>query len=92
MATLEDVAAVAGVAITTVSRALRNDATLKITADTRERILAAAQKVGYEQMCIRDRPESAGSCPKPPSAPEIRPCRPPLPAAPLTYPPTHVCP
>lgn len=49
MATLEDVAAVAGVAITTVSRALRNDATLKITADTRERILAAAQKVGYEQ-------------------------------------------
>ena len=49
MATLEDVASAAGVAVTTVSRALRNDATLKITPDTRKRIFSAAEQVGYEQ-------------------------------------------
>lgn len=48
MATLEDVAAEARVAVTTVSRALRNDTTLKITPDTRTRIFSAAEKVGYE--------------------------------------------
>ena len=41
MATLEDVASAAGVAVTTVSRALRNDATLKITPETRKRIFSA---------------------------------------------------
>ena len=49
MATLEDVASAAGVAVTTVSRALRNDATLKITPETRKRIFSAAEQVGYEQ-------------------------------------------
>lgn len=48
MATLEDVARLSGVAKATVSRALRNDATLKLSPDTKEKIINAAKQVGYE--------------------------------------------
>lgn len=48
MATLEDVARLSGVAKATVSRALRNDATLKLSPDTREKIVNAAKQLGYE--------------------------------------------
>lgn len=48
MATLEDVARLSGVAKATVSRALRNDATLKLSPDTKEKIVNAAKQLGYE--------------------------------------------
>lgn len=48
MATLEDVAKLSGVAKATVSRALRNDSTLKLSPDTREKIINSARQVGYE--------------------------------------------
>lgn len=48
MATLEDVARLSGVAKATVSRALRNDDTLKLSPDTKEKIVNAAKQLGYE--------------------------------------------
>ncbi|MDL2302018.1 substrate-binding domain-containing protein, partial [Lachnospiraceae bacterium OttesenSCG-928-D06] len=48
MATLEDISRISGVAKATVSRALRNDATLKLSADTKEKIFTAAKELGYE--------------------------------------------
>lgn len=48
MATLEDVARLSGVAKATVSRALRNDTTLKLSPDTKEKIVNAARQLGYE--------------------------------------------
>lgn len=48
MATLEDVARISGVAKATVSRALRNDDTLKLSPDTKEKIINAAKQLGYE--------------------------------------------
>lgn len=48
MATLEDVAKLSGVAKETVSRALRNDSTLKLSPDRREKIINSARQVGYE--------------------------------------------
>lgn len=46
-ATSHDVAREAGVSRTTVSYVLNNAESVKISEDTRERVLAAAQKVGY---------------------------------------------
>lgn len=48
MATLVDIAQAAGVSKATVSRALREDPTLAITEETRERILGAAKALGYK--------------------------------------------
>lgn len=47
MATLKDIAALAGVSPSTVSRVLQEDATLSVTEQTRERIRQAAQQLGY---------------------------------------------
>lgn len=47
MATLKDIAALAGVSPSTVSRVLQEDATLSVTEQTRERIRQAAQELGY---------------------------------------------
>ncbi len=47
MATLKDIAALAGVSPSTVSRVLQEDATLSVTQQTRERILQAAKQLGY---------------------------------------------
>lgn len=47
MATLKDIAALAGVSPSTVSRVLQKDATLSVTEQTRERIRQAAQELGY---------------------------------------------
>jgi LacI family transcriptional regulator, galactose operon repressor len=46
-ARLEDVAAAAGVSKSTVSRVLSDDPTLSVRADTRERVRALAQELGY---------------------------------------------
>lgn len=48
MSTLADIAHEAGVSKSTVSRALREDSTLSITDETRERILEAARQLGYK--------------------------------------------
>lgn len=48
MVTLVDIAQAAGVSKATVSRALREDPTLAITEETRERILRAARELGYK--------------------------------------------
>ena len=48
MATLVDIAREAGVSKATVSRALREDPALSITAETRERIFEAARKLDYK--------------------------------------------
>lgn len=48
MATLMDIAALAGVSKSTISRALRNDPTLAIPEETRERIFQAAKQLHYE--------------------------------------------
>ena len=46
-ARLEDVARAAGVSKSTVSRVLSNDATLSVRDETRERVRALAQELGY---------------------------------------------
>lgn len=48
MVTLLDIAQEAGVAKSTVSRVLRQDPTLSTSEETRERIFAAAQALGYQ--------------------------------------------
>jgi len=47
MATLSDVAALAGVSISAVSRVLSNAPSARVSADTRSRIEQAAQSLGY---------------------------------------------
>lgn len=47
MATIKDVAAMAGVSITTVSRVLNFDDTLNVASDTKKRIFEAAEKLDY---------------------------------------------
>ena len=47
MATLADVAKLAGVSISSVSRDLNKDETLSVTEDTRHRILTIADEIGY---------------------------------------------
>ena len=47
MTTIKDIAAKLGLSSATVSRTLRNDETLSITPETRIRILAAAEEMGY---------------------------------------------
>lgn len=47
MASLKDVAAVAGVTPSTASRALRGDPTQRVGAETRQRIIEAARVLGY---------------------------------------------
>lgn len=47
MATMDDIARQTGVSKGTVSRALRQDPTLSITEETRDRIFKAAEELGY---------------------------------------------
>ena len=47
MAKLKDVAQLANVSIATVSRILNNDPTLSVPKETRQRVLDAANQLGY---------------------------------------------
>lgn len=47
MATIRDIANMAGVSITTVSRILNNDATLSTSMETKQKVLEAAKKLNY---------------------------------------------
>lgn len=57
MATLSDIANKAGVAKSTVSRALREDPTLAITAGTKERIFSVAEELQYKMKREKKRPK-----------------------------------
>ncbi|MEK3882466.1 LacI family DNA-binding transcriptional regulator [Paenibacillus sp. PL2-23] len=48
MATIKDIAQQAGVSPATVSRVLNNDATLSVSEETRTRIFAIAEQLGYK--------------------------------------------
>ena len=52
LVTLRDVAAQAGVSISTVSRCLRNDRTLSLSSETRDRVFAVARALNYRNMNI----------------------------------------
>ena len=49
MATIRDVAKAAGVSAATVSRVLREDPTLSVQQETRQRVFATAEKLGYRK-------------------------------------------
>ena len=47
MATLKEIAAIAGVSQATVSRVLNQDPSLSVTEETRKRVLQTAKELGY---------------------------------------------
>lgn len=55
MATLKDIAEIAGVSQGTVSRILSEDSTLSVSPDTRENVLKAARELGYKSVSQRHR-------------------------------------
>jgi LacI family transcriptional regulator len=60
MATIKDIAKVAGVSQGAVSRILNNDATLSVSAATRERVITAANEMGYKSVAERYKKSRAG--------------------------------
>ena len=55
MATLKDIAQIAGVAQGTVSRILNQDPTLCVTGETRERVMRITESLGYKKKHTPDR-------------------------------------
>ncbi|MFB5761478.1 LacI family DNA-binding transcriptional regulator [Paenibacillus medicaginis] len=53
MATIKDIAREAGVSAATVSRVLNNDLSLAVSPDTKSRIFAAAEHLGYKPSRLR---------------------------------------
>ena len=53
MATLKDIAQIAGVAQGTVSRILNQDPTLCVTGETRERVMRITESLGYKKNTLR---------------------------------------
>ena len=53
MATLKDIAQIAGVAQGTVSRILNQDPTLSVAGETRERVIRIAESLGYKKNTAR---------------------------------------
>lgn len=49
MATIKDIADLAGVSSASVSRILNNDSTLNVPIETREKVFAAAKELGYKK-------------------------------------------
>lgn len=56
MATLKEIARIAGVSLTTVSRVLNQDPGLSVTEKTRERVLQTAKELGYRTVQQRYQP------------------------------------
>ena len=50
MATIKDIAEMAGVSITTVSRILNNDSSLSTTMETKQKVIDAAKKLNYKKV------------------------------------------
>ncbi|HYE81574.1 MAG TPA: LacI family DNA-binding transcriptional regulator [Clostridia bacterium] len=55
MATLKDIAKLAGFSLATVSRVLNHDASLNVSDDTRKRIYEVAEELGYQTIRQRSR-------------------------------------
>lgn len=55
MVTLKDIAKLAGVSLTTVSRVLNHDTSLNVTDSTREKIYEAVKELGYKTVRQRSR-------------------------------------
>lgn len=55
MATLKDIATLAGFSLATVSRVLNHDASLNVSDDTRKRIYEVAEELGYQTIRQRSR-------------------------------------
>ena len=55
MATLKDIAKLAGVSLATVSRVLNHDASLNVSDDTRKKIYEVAEELGYQTIRQRSR-------------------------------------
>ena len=47
MATLKDIAAATGISVSTISRVLNQDESISVTSQTQQKILEAAQALGY---------------------------------------------
>jgi LacI family transcriptional regulator len=60
MATIKDIAEVAGVSQGAVSRILNNDTTLSVSATTREKVLTAANELGYKSVAERYKKNRTG--------------------------------
>jgi len=58
MATIKDIAALAGVSIATVSRVLNYDETLNVSLETRQKIFEAADQLAYESKGYKKRKPS----------------------------------
>lgn len=58
MATLKDIAKIADVSVSTVSRVLNKDNTLSVSEDTKQKIFAAASQLGYKTVGQRYSVES----------------------------------
>lgn len=61
MATLKDIAAATGISVSTISRVLNRDETFSVTAQTQEKIFAAARQLGYTPVRTRTKQESPAS-------------------------------
>ena len=59
MSTIREVAALAGVSISTVSRVMNNDETYKITDETRDRVWKAIVDLNYKAPASRRKAEPA---------------------------------
>ena len=72
MATLKDIAALAGVSSATASRVLNQDPSLSVTEQTRQRVLDAARELGYRTVQQRYQavkiPENTGDQAQPENA------------------------
>ena len=55
MATLKDIAQVAGISTGAVSRILNNDPTLSVSPETKRKVFEIAQELGYQKAKIRDK-------------------------------------
>lgn len=66
MATLKEIARMAGVSPATVSRVLNQDPTLSVMDDTRQRVLRTAQELGYQTVQQRYQAAHQQEKPEPP--------------------------
>ncbi len=62
MATLKDIAAATGISVSTISRVLNQDESISVTSQTQQKILEAAQALGY--VPVRSRKSEGDRGPK----------------------------
>lgn len=58
MATLKDISLLTGISVSTISRVLNNDETISVAFETRQRIFAAANELGYTPSKSKNKPET----------------------------------